>query len=77
MITVIGQNDLNKIFTNIMYVTFNSRQQYFTFDGGLIFLHEVFQVSNRGFHHLRTLEHFRYDQLVVVEQTPNFLHPSH
>ena len=40
-------------------------------------LHELFEIIDRGLHRLGRLQHLSHNQLVVVEQPPDFSHPRH
>ena len=52
LIAIIGENDVNKIFADVMYVSFNGSDQEFCLRRSLSisFLHVRFEKSHSGFH---------------------------
>ena len=44
--------------------------------GALGLLHERFEIGDRGLHRLGALQHLGDDELVVVEEPADFVHPS-
>ena len=77
VVAVIFQNDFHQIFADVVNVAFHRREHHLgaLFRVGLF--HELFQMVDRRFHRFGGLQHFRNDQLVVVEQAAHFAHPRH
>ncbi len=81
LIAVVGENDLHQVFADIMHVALHGRQNDLAARRACALpaalLHELLQMIHRGLHGLRRLQHFRHDQLVVIEQPPYFAHAHH
>ena len=76
-IAVIGENDINKIFTNIMNVPLDGGDQHFT--AGLVlpfgFLHVRFQIGHSSLHGLGGLQHKGQLHLPGTKEFTHHLHP--
>ncbi|MNC42660.1 hypothetical protein D3C75_914800 [compost metagenome] len=60
-----------------MHIPFNSGQHNLALHRGLILLHKLLQMSDRGLHHFCALEHLGNDQFIVVKQSSNLGHSGH
>ena len=60
-----------------MHIAFDRGENDFAVRGAFGLLHELLEVRDGGFHCLSGLQHFSYDQLVVVEQAADFFHAVH
>ena len=76
-ITVVTENDLDQILADIVHVALHGGQNDLAARGAFGLLHECFEVTDRGFHGFGRLQHFRDNQLVVVEQAADFSHALH
>ena len=76
-VAVVGQNDLDQILADVVHVALDRGQD----DGALVhsvhFLHERFQVLDRGLHGLGALQDLGDDEFVVVEQPADLVHAGH
>src|SRR5690348_13867581 len=76
-VTVIAENDLDQVFADIMHIALNSRENDLAASGRIRFFHELLKVVYGSLHSLGGLENFGNDQLIVVEQAPDFGHTGH
>ena len=61
VVAVIFQDDLDEIFADVVDVAFYRREHYFCALLGVGFLHELFEVTDRGFHGFGGLQDFGDD----------------
>ena len=75
-ITIVSQNNIDKVLTYVMNVTFNSGNQELCFSGGFTFcfLHEWLEISHSALHGLGTLKHEGKLHLPGAEQLTNHFH---
>src|SRR6266446_102667 len=76
-VTVVAEDNFDQVFADIVHVTLDGRENYFPASRRLGLLHVRFEMSDRGLHRLRRLQHFGDDHLVRVEQPPDLVHPLH
>ena len=77
VIAVVFQDDLDKIFSNVVNVALHCGQHDFSALGRVRLFHELLEMAHCGFHGFGRLQNFRDDQFIGVEEPPHFRHTSH
>ncbi len=77
VVAVVFQNDLDQILADVVHVALHRGQHHLGALFGVGLFHELLEVAHRRLHRFGGLQHFRDDQLVVVEQPAHFGHPGH
>ena len=74
--SIVGENDVNQILTNVMNITGNRRQHNpcFGTTGSASLLHVRLQQGNCLLHHRGTLQNKRQLHLAGTKEFPNHLH---
>ena len=76
-IAVIRQNNLDQIFADVVDVALHRRENDLAARRRIGLLHELLQVAYGRLHRFGGLQHLRHDQLIVVEQPADLVHPRH
>ncbi len=77
VVAVVRKNDLHQILADVMHVALDRGQHDLAARRRVGLLHELLQVPDSRLHGFGRLQHLRHDQLVVVEQPPDFAHAGH
>ena len=72
LVAVVRENDLDKILADVVDVALNRGENNASARGRSRFLHEVLEMTHGFLHGFGGLQNFSDDQLVVVEETPDF-----
>ena len=59
LVTVVGQNDIDKVLSNVVNVALDGGQDDLALFRAFDLVHERFEIGDRGFHHLGGLQHER------------------
>ncbi len=76
-IAVVGEDDLDQVFADVVDVALDGGQEHLAAGGGVGLLHELLEMVDGGLHGLGRLQHFGDDQLVVVEEAADLGHAGH
>ena len=77
VIPVVFQNNLNKIFPDVVHIALHRRQHNLSALRRIRLLHKLFEMIHRSLHGLRRLQHLGHDQFIRIKQPPDFRHPGH
>ena len=77
LVAVVGEDDLDQVLADVVDVALHRGQEHLAPRLGFGALHELLQVAHRGLHGFGGLQHFRHNQLIVVEQPADFGHARH
>jgi len=67
-VAVVGQDDVDEVFADVVHIALHSRQHDPTLARSFNFLHVLFEVSDRCLHRLGALQHERQLHLPGTEQ---------
>ncbi len=76
-VTVVSKDNLDQVLADVVHVALDGCENDLPARRAFSFLHEAFQVADRGFHGFGGLQHFGDDQFVVIEQATHFRHAGH
>ena len=75
LVTVVGQDDVDEILTDVVHIAFNGRKHHSALGSSAAFLlHERFKKAHGGFHGFGGLQHERKLHLAAAEQFADNLH---
>ena len=68
VVAVVAEDDLHQVLADVVDVALHGSQHDLAARRGIGLLHELLQMIDRGLHRFGRLQHFRHDQLIVVEE---------
>src|SRR3954471_8186514 len=75
--SVVREDDVDEVLADVVDVALHRREQHLAAARAVRPIHVWLEEGNGGLHRLGALQDFGDDELVVVEEAPDLVHPAH